>query len=160
MRLIVIRHAIAVERSPDIPDDARPLTQEGKRRFRQAARGLARLFPQPDLLLSSPLLRARQTARIAGKAWSMPVTEEAALGGGSVAELESALRRVPAQATVALVGHEPQVSEFLAHLLGSSQPDRLTFKKGGVAVVDRPAGADAPGVLVAVLPPRLLRLSR
>jgi phosphohistidine phosphatase len=157
MRLIVIRHAIAVDRSPDIPDDARPLTQEGKKRFRQAARGLARLFPPPDLLLTSPLLRARQTARIASKAWHVPLTDEDALGGGSVADLESALRRVPAQATVALVGHEPQLSEFLAHLVGSNQPDRLTFKKGGAAVVDLPAGPDGAGTLVAVLPPRVLR---
>lgn len=160
MRLFIIRHAIAVERSPDIPDDARPLTDEGRKRFRQAASGLARLFPKPDLLLTSPLLRARQTARIAARAWHVVLTEEAALAGGSVAELESALGRLPARATVALVGHEPQVSEFLAHLIGSSQADRLTFKKGGVAVVDRPSGADAPGVLVAVLPPRVLRLSR
>ncbi|HET9317401.1 MAG TPA: histidine phosphatase family protein [Vicinamibacteria bacterium] len=157
MRLIVIRHAIAVDRSPDIPDDARPLTQEGKKRFRQAARGLARLFPPPDLLLSSPLLRARQTARIASKAWRVVVTEEVALGGGSVSDLQAALRRVPAQATVAMVGHEPQLSEFLAHILGSSQPDRLTFKKGGAAVVDLPAGPDSAASLLAVLPPRILR---
>lgn len=160
MRLIVIRHAIAVDRSADIPDDARPLTKEGQERFRQAARGLARLFPQPDLLLTSPLLRARQTARIAAKAWRVAVTEEAALDGGTVAELEAALRRVPAQSTVALVGHEPQVSELLAHLVGSSQPDRLTFKKGGVAVVDLPAGPGGAGVLLAVLPPRVLRRTR
>jgi phosphohistidine phosphatase len=157
MRLFIIRHAIAVDRSPDIPDDARPLTDEGRKRFRGAARGLARLFPKPDLLLTSPLLRAKQTARIAGRAWHVRPTEEAALGGGSVSDLEAALRRVPGESAVALVGHEPQVSEFLAHLLGSTHPDRLTFKKGGVAVVDRPAGSDGPGVLVAVLPPRTLR---
>lgn len=157
MRLIIIRHAIAVDRSPDIPDDERPLTEEGRKRFRQAARGLARLFPPPDLLLSSPLVRARQTARIASKAWSVPVTDEAALAGGTVGDLEAALRRVPAQSTVALVGHEPQVSEFLAHLVGSTQPDRLTFKKGGVAVVDLPAGPASVGTLAAVLPPRVLR---
>jgi phosphohistidine phosphatase len=160
MRLFIIRHAIAVERSPDIPDDARPLTPEGRRRFRQAARGLARLFPAPDLLLTSPVLRARQTARIAAKAWHVPPKEEAALDGGSVADLASALRRVPGPSAVALVGHEPQVSEFLAHLLGSTQPDRLTFKKGGVAVVDLPEGPDGVGVLLAVLPPRALRRTR
>jgi phosphohistidine phosphatase len=157
MRLILIRHAIAVDRSPDIPDDARPLTQEGRKRFRQAARGLARLFPTPDLLLSSPLLRARQTARIASRAWRLPVTDEDALGGGSVSDLQAALRRVPTQSTVAMVGHEPQLSEFLAHILGSSQPDRLTFKKGGAAVVDLPAGPEGAATLLAVLPPRVLR---
>lgn len=157
MRLIIIRHAIAVDRSPDVPDDERPLTEEGRKRFRQAARGLARLFPKPDLLLSSPLLRAEQTARIAAKAWSVRVTEEAALAGGTVGDLEAALRRLPPQSTVALVGHEPQVSELLAHLVGSTQPDRLTFKKGGVAVVDLPAGPASVGTLLAVLPPRVLR---
>lgn len=160
MRLFIVRHAIAVDRSPDLPDDARPLTAEGKKRFRQAARGLARLFPKPDLLLSSPLLRAVQTARIASKAWGLPVTQEDALGGGTVAELEAALKRVAGESAVVLVGHEPQVSEFLAHLLGSNQPDRFTFKKGGVAVVDRPTGAEGPGTLVAVLPPRVLRATR
>jgi len=160
MRLFIIRHAIAVERSPDLPDDARPLTEEGKKRFREAARGLARMFPKPDLLLTSPLVRAQQTARIAARAWHVRITEEVALAGGSVSELEAALRKLPAESTVALVGHEPQVSEFLAHVIGSTQPDRVTFKKGGVAVVDRPAGSDGPGMLVAMLPPRVLRVSR
>ena len=50
------------------------------------------------------------------------------------------------------MGHEPQVSELLAQLIGSSQPDRMTFKKGGVAVVDRPAGPEGVAVLLAVLP--------
>jgi phosphohistidine phosphatase len=157
MRLYIVRHAIAAERSPDVPDDSRPLTEEGERRFRQAARGLARLFPAPDYLLTSPLVRARQTARIAGKAWRVKPTPEEALGGGSLEDLSAALRRIPATSSVALVGHEPQVSEYLAHLLGSKHADRLTFKKGGVAVVDLPSGPDGVGVLVAVLPPRILR---
>lgn len=157
MRLFIIRHAIATERSPDVPDDSRPLTDVGRRRFRQAARGLARLFPPPSLLLTSPLVRARQTARIAGKAWRVTPTEEAALAAGTVEELTAALDRVPNATAVALVGHEPQVSEYLAHLVGSRHADRLTFKKGGVAVVDLPAGPRGVGTLVAMLPPRVLR---
>ena len=160
MRVIIIRHAIAAERSPEVPDDSRPLTDRGRKRFRAAARGLARLFPKPDLLLTSPLVRAVQTARIAGRAWGIKPTEEGALGGGSVEELVGALRRVPATSTVALVGHEPQVSEYLARLSGSTHPDRLTFKKGGVAIVDLPAGPDSVGNLLAVLPPRVLRCVR
>ena len=100
MRLFIIRHAIAVDRSPDIPDDARPLTPAGKRRFREAARGLARLFPRPDRLLTSPCCRARQTASIAGKAWGIAPADEVALAGGSVAELEAALRRLPPESSV------------------------------------------------------------
>lgn len=157
MRVFIIRHAIATERSPDVPDDSRPLTKVGRRRFRQAARGLARLFPSPDRLLTSPLLRARETARIAGEAWQVRPTAEAALAGGTVEELTAALERVADAPAVALIGHEPQVSEYLAHLVGSKHPDRLTFKKGGAAVVDLPTGPRGVGTLVAVLPPRILR---
>lgn len=160
MRVFIVRHAIAEERSPDVPDDARALTRRGKRRFRRAARGLARLFSKPDLLLTSPLVRARQTARLAGRAWKVSVQEENALAGGSIQDLDDVLRRLPAGSSVGLVGHEPQVSEFLAHLLGSTHPDRLTFKKGGVAVIDLPEGPDRVGVLLAVLPPRVLRRAR
>ena len=60
MRLLLIRHAIAVPRgTPDVPDDERPLTKRGVTRFRSAARGLAEAVARPDVLLTSPLLRAR-----------------------------------------------------------------------------------------------------
>ena len=160
MRVFIIRHAIAADRSPDVPDDSRPLTRRGKRRFRRAARGLARLFASPEHLLTSPLVRARQTARIAGRAWKNDFKEENALAGGSIQDVDAVLRRYQPGSTVALVGHEPQVSELLAHLVGSTHADRLTFKKGGVAVVDLPAGPDGVGVLLAVLPPRILRRAR
>src|SRR5262245_21183379 len=66
MRLLIIRHAIAVPRgTADIPDDERPLTKRGRRRFRTAAAGLARVVKRPDFVLSSPLPRARETAEIA-----------------------------------------------------------------------------------------------
>jgi phosphohistidine phosphatase len=157
MRVFIIRHAIATERSPDVPDDSRPLTRRGRKRFRSTAKGLARLFPSPDHLLTSPLVRAKETARMAGEAWQVRPTAEPALAGGSIAEVEAVLRRYDTGATIALVGHEPQVSELLAHLVGSTHADRLTFKKGGVAVVDLPAGPSGVGVLLAVLPPRVLR---
>ena len=70
MKLLIIRHAIAVSRnSADLPDDERPLTGRGRRRFRKAADGLARIVDRPDVLLTSPLRRAVQTAEIAAKAW-------------------------------------------------------------------------------------------
>ena len=66
MKLLLIRHAAAVPRgTPGVPDDERPLTPDGKAKFRVAARGLARVTRRPDLLLTSPLLRARATAEIA-----------------------------------------------------------------------------------------------
>ncbi|HSD65172.1 MAG TPA: histidine phosphatase family protein, partial [Vicinamibacteria bacterium] len=70
MQLLIIRHAIAAERgTPGIPDEERPLTPEGETKFREVAKGLARLVARPDALLTSPLLRARQTAAIAAEAW-------------------------------------------------------------------------------------------
>src|SRR5687768_12925991 len=122
MRLVIIRHAIAVDReTTDLPDEDRPLTRKGIRRFRSAARGLARLLPRPDTLFTSPLVRARQTARIAARAWGGPdPVEAAALAGGEFKDVAKTLAGFPGEAVVAIVGHEPQVSEILARLLGGA----------------------------------------
>jgi phosphohistidine phosphatase len=85
------------------------------------------------------------------------VEEEAALAGGSYNEIATALGRFPAEATVAVVGHEPDLSALLGRLLGSSHGERLTFKKGGAALVDVPGPLSDGGTLVWYLPPRLLR---
>jgi phosphohistidine phosphatase SixA len=90
----------------------------------------------------------------------MKVTRDEALAGGSVEDVLTLLARFPADTTVALVGHEPQLSELLAHLVGSNDADRLAFKKGGVAVVDLPEGTRSVGVLSAFLPPGVLRAAR
>src|SRR5258708_1628001 len=85
MHLLIVRHAIAVPHgTPEVPEDERPLTPRGEKRFRAAARGLARICRPPDVLLSSPLVRARQTADIAPEAWGdVKVSEADALAGGS-----------------------------------------------------------------------------
>lgn len=160
MRVFIIRHAIAQDRGPGIVDDERRLTPRGSRRFRRAARGLACLYPAPAAMVSSPLVRARQTARIAMRAWDLPFTLDDALAGGSVEEVVALLARFPEDATVALVGHEPQLSELLAHLVGVRDAAAVEFKKGGVAVVDLPHGAASPGRLAAFLPPSVLRVVR
>ena len=161
MRIFIIRHAIAADRAPGIVDDERRLTKRGKERFRGAARGLARLFAPPTAMVSSPLVRARQTAQIAARAWDgMEFTRDVALAGGSIEDVQALLSRFPADASVALVGHEPQVSELLAHLVGSKDAASLAFKKGGVAVVDLPEGSLSTGRLAAFLPPGVLRAVR
>ena len=159
MRLLIIRHATAVPHgTPDIPDDERPLTRKGERRFRKAAAGLARLVKRPDALLSSPLPRARSTAEIAAKAWGdVEVTEEPALAGGSFNQIATALSRFPAESLVAIVGHEPDLSGLLGRLLGTSHGERLTFKKGGAALTEVPGPVSEGGILVWSLPPRILR---
>jgi phosphohistidine phosphatase len=159
MRLLIIRHATAVPSgTPGVAEDARPLTPRGRARFRVAARGLARIAHRPDVLLTSPLPRAHATAEIAARAFRRlePVVEPA-LAHGSVAEVVAALARQPADALVAIVGHEPVVSGLLARLLGAGDGGRLPFKKGGAALVDLPDGAGGSGRLIWFLKPRILR---
>lgn len=161
MKLVIVRHAIAVPSgTPGIPDDDRPLTPKGKRRFRQAARGLARIVARPDVLLSSPLPRALETAEIAAKAWGRRIKPrtEAALAGNSIGDLLELLGAQPPDSTVCVVGHEPTLSTLLARLLGSSHSDRLAFGKGGAALVDVPGSPPEGGRLVWLLRPRVLRI--
>jgi phosphohistidine phosphatase len=159
MRLLIVRHAIAAERgAPGMSDDERPLTPDGKKRFRIAAKGLARIMPRPDVVFTSPLIRARQTAEIAVRAWGNiePVDLEA-LATGDVDGLAEALSARKAEESVAIVGHEPHVSVLLARLVGSSQTDRFSFRKGGVVLVDLSGCLKDGGQLVWFLPPKVLR---
>jgi phosphohistidine phosphatase len=159
MELLIVRHAIAVERgAPGLSDDVRPLSPEGRDKFRTAARGLAEIVKRPDALLTSPLLRARQTAEIAAAAWGrIKPRELQALADGDFDGLGAALAELPAGALVAVFGHEPHVSDLLARLLGGAAPERLTFRKGGAALVELPAKLADGGRLIWYLRPRVLR---
>ncbi len=141
-----------------MPDDDRPLTPEGKEKFRLAAKGLARIAHRPDVLLTSPLPRARLTAEIAARAFKrIEPGIEPALAHGAVDNIVAVLKVHPHDAIVAIVGHEPLLSELLARLLGASHGERLAFKKGGAALVDLPDGLSAAGRLIWFLKPRILR---
>ena len=159
MKALLIRHAAALPKgTPGVLDDERPLTTSGTTKFRAAARGLARITPRPAVLLTSPLPRAFATAEIAARAFKdMTPTIEPALAGQSVDAIVAALSLHPADATVAVVGHEPVLGAFLAQMLGAAQAERLAFKKGGAALVDLPEGPSAAGRLVWFLDPRTLR---
>jgi phosphohistidine phosphatase len=159
MKALLVRHAAAIPRgTPGILDDERPLTTSGEIKFRAAARGLARIAPRPDVLLTSPLPRAHATAEIAARAFKrIEPRIETALARQSVDGIVAVLKTHPRDATVALVGHEPMLGALLAQMLGSAQAERLAFKKGGVALVDLPEGPAAPGRLIWFLDPRVLR---
>jgi phosphohistidine phosphatase len=159
VKLLLVRHAAAVPSgTPGVPDDERPLTSEGAAKFRVAAKGLARIARRPDVLLTSPLPRARATADIAAKAFKrIEPTVEPALAHGSVDQILTALGRRPSDATIAVVGHEPTLSMILARLLGAVDGERLAFKKGGAALVDLPDGPSGGGRLVWFLKPKVLR---
>jgi phosphohistidine phosphatase len=159
VQLMIIRHATAVPRgTPGIADDERPLTKGGEKQWKRAARGLARVARRPDVLLTSPLPRAARTAEIAAKAWrKLTATQTPALQDGSFEAIAAAIGEYPTDSTVAIVGHEPDLSAFLARLLGTPNAGRLTFRKGGAALVDVPGEIADGGALTWYLSPRILR---
>jgi phosphohistidine phosphatase len=159
MRLLIIRHAVAVPRgAPGILDPDRPLTSEGEKKFRKAARGLARAMDRPDEILTSPWARALRTAEIAAEAWGKLAPKKTeALAGGTFEDLAAVLDGYPANASVAVVGHEPWLSGLLARLLGATEDERLEFKKGGIALVEVPGPLAEGGRLVLFLAPKILR---
>jgi phosphohistidine phosphatase len=159
VKLLLVRHAAAVPRgTPGGHDDERPLTPKGKAKFTVAAKGLARIARRPDVLLTSPLPRARATAEIAARAFRrIEPTIEPALAHEGLDGIVAALGAHPAGATVAIVGHEPTLSALLARLLGAAHGERLAFKKGGAALVDLPDGPTGLGVLLWFLKPKVLR---
>jgi phosphohistidine phosphatase len=159
MKLLLIRHAAAVPSgTPGIADGERPLTADGEAEFRSAAGGLAWIADPPDVLLSSPLVRARVTADIAAQAFGrLEPRIEPALAHGTPETILTALAAHAAATTIGVVGHEPLLSALLARLVGVSESARIAFEKGGVALVDLPGGLSAPGRLVWFLEPSILR---
>ncbi len=164
MDLILVRHAIAFERDPARwPDDReRPLTRNGEERFRKAARGLERLFPSVDVVLSSPLTRAWQTAQILKEeaAWPAPVECEELEPDRKPAEMFDILRS-RSNGPVALVGHEPHLGELISLLLtGADDGAAFELRKGGVARLELEKPMPGEGVLRWLMPPKILRAIR
>jgi phosphohistidine phosphatase len=164
MELLIVRHAIAYPRDATRwPDDTqRPLTAEGIRRGRRAAAGLKRIARRPDLILTSPLVRARDTAKIfsRGAHWPEAVECDALAPQGRLEDVLEALRRHGEKAVcAAVVGHQPHLGRLLAHCLrGEARPEAFELKKSAVACVQfEGAPAAHRGVLAWSLAPRILR---
>src|SRR6266404_6260173 len=160
VELYLIRHGVAEERGDAWPDDAkRPLSEDGMARLKKAARGLDRLGISIDVILTSPLVRTRQTAEIvAAELDSHPhVTNIQSLApGGTYQALIADLEKHGRRTRIALVGHEPGIGELAARLVGTRRA--FAFKKGSICRIDvkslPPAG---PGVLRWFITPRILR---
>jgi phosphohistidine phosphatase len=160
LELYLIRHGVAAERGKDWPDDSkRPLTPEGIARLRKEARGLNEIGVGFDQIVTSPLVRTRQTAEVfAEELKSKPpiVTSDALAPAGSPALAIQEITKHVRKARVALVGHEPNLGELAGLLIGARTP--LEFKKGGIARIDfdalPPKGA---GILRWFLTPKMLR---
>jgi phosphohistidine phosphatase len=159
MEIYLIRHAIAEERGEEWPDDdLRPLTGNGIKRFEESAEGLLEFEAPPARIITSPLVRAKQTAELVAAAMRQRVTvavmEELA-PGYPPSKVLSKVRKLKGKGPVALVGHEPDLGHLAAHLLGASRP--LPFKKGGMCRIDVVWGRPPRGTLVWFLPPKALR---
>ncbi|CAN5352603.1 phosphohistidine phosphatase SixA [soil metagenome] len=166
MDLYLVRHAIAEPRdSARWPDDSeRPLTAAGIERFRAAARGLRRLGVEVDAVLASPYVRARHTAELLTKEAAWPSPEECR-------ELEPSTHRNEGldalrdrqESALALVGHQPLLSELASLLLaGDGRLLRLELKKGAAMCLrfDGSAEAGAAALRWSVSPKLLGSLGR
>jgi phosphohistidine phosphatase len=139
--LYLVRHAIAAERDPkEYPDDDRPLTKAGIKKMRKAARGLATLVPEVDLIVSSPLVRARETALILSD--EIKAAEYKAdpglLPGSNLDHLRAKLQKLVRTQTIMCVGHEPDLGQLASLLLHARilSDNQIQFKKGGVCCLE------------------------
>ena len=163
MDLYLVRHAVAFDRDyKRWPNDAdRPLTPEGEDDFRLAAGDLSSIVPQVEMVLSSPYVRAWQTAEILSEEASWPAPDIFSVLKPEVPphEVALALRTYAAADSLALVGHRPSLHELAAYLLtGEGDMLNIGLKKGGAACIQFD---DAPergaGKLRWLLTPKILR---
>lgn len=130
MKLYMLRHATAEEGQPSQSDRARRLTGDGVAESRTVGAALKRLGVKLDLIVTSPAVRATETARIVSQALNIEmVDDDSLLPGCRLRDLESVVGRFPHAEQLMIVGHEPDFSEIIAVLTGG----RVVMKKGGLA---------------------------
>ncbi len=172
MRLLLFRHGPAEARDGvRWPDDLlRPLSEQGARRTRRAALGVARLEPKADAVFSSPATRCLESARLLAAALLVPaepIVLSSLAPGGAWPETLRRLAREDLAATIAVVGHEPDLALLTGALLGA-EPASLAFKKAGACALewDTPEPGRArlkwwlgPGTLRSLKPRRAGRVA-
>jgi len=144
--IYLMRHGIAADLVAGTSDADRALTADGVRKTTRAAVGLQKIGVKPDLILSSPLRRAEETARLVGEvvAPNTPIELYPPLAGGSPEEVIRGLRAHRRASELLLVGHQPDLGHLASYLLtGSVNLVPLPLKKAGVAAIS-----------VASVPPR------
>ena len=160
LELYLIRHGLAAERGEEYPDDSkRPLTSGGISRLRKEAKALEELGVGFDHIITSPLTRTRQTADVFAESLkskpSLSHSDALAPAGTSAAVIQELAKHMR-KGRIALVGHEPNIGELAARLIGARLP--LEFKKGGICRIDfevfPPKGM---GQLRWFVTPRMLR---
>jgi phosphohistidine phosphatase len=162
MLLLLIRHAHAGERDPaQWPDDTqRPITDKGRKVQRDVSRFLRKRDLAPRLVLTSPWLRAEQTAEIVvqeARVAQPAVACDALADNPDLIRLADYVGEQPPEAIVALVGHSPWMEELAALLLGGSASDlRIDFPKSGVMGIDLAEIAEAAGELRFFVRPKMV----
>jgi phosphohistidine phosphatase len=142
MKIHVLRHGIAAMRDDlDIENDSgRPLTPKGKRQLRQIAGAMTKMGLRFDLILSSPYLRAKQTAEIVAKSLKLEKRLKFSDALAPDGSLENLIRQLneskPAPEKVLLVGHEPYLSSLISLLTTGREDLMMDFKKGGLCKLE------------------------
>ena len=153
----LLRHAHAGDPERWSGDDAaRPLSDKGRRQAERLGRLLASVDEAPDIFITSPRVRARETADIVAHALGAPVVEDPRLGSGfDLDDLTDIIRAHGAATRPCIVGHDPDFSEVLGELVGVPM---LPMRKGAFARVDLPdrAASAGAGTLRYLIPPELL----
>jgi phosphohistidine phosphatase len=138
MNLYIVRHAIAVERGTSgyEDDSQRPLTDAGAKKMKKIAKGIHRLGIELDVILTSPYVRARDTAKILADRFDMSdkiYFSENLIPPSNFESLVFEIHEKYDLANIALVGHEPMLSSLVSWLTTGDTDARITLKKGGVA---------------------------
>ena len=159
LSLYFLRHGQAGNRTEWHGDDSkRPLTVDGKHRMEREAAAIRKLELSLDLIITSPLVRAYQTAEIVARALGAPtklITDDRVGLGFDPEQLAAIVAEHRKAKKVMLVGHEPDFGETISQLTGGG---RLTMKKGALAYVEIADLASLEGVLVWLIPPKALAL--
>ncbi len=164
--LYLIRHGIAVDRHEGMDDEIRPLTVKGRQKTAEVAQQLKTLRLEFSQILTSPLTRARQTAEIllqAGLSNQVNVTDTLSPMGSFVDWLDwlKGYNQPGQEKAIALVGHEPALSQWAELLLWREARGVLSLKKAGIIGLTVPDKIDPLGntILFWLTPPRFLILS-
>jgi phosphohistidine phosphatase len=164
MELFILRHGIAVERGTSgyKNDFDRPLTPKGKRQLRQSCGALRKMKLKFDLILSSPLVRARETAEIVATELKskkrLRFSEHLRPGGSFHKLILDVCQSKPAPENVLLVGHEPDLSELISLLVSGKSHGGFALKKGGLAKLEvEHLRAGQCATLAWLLTPKLLK---
>jgi len=161
--LCIMRHGAAVARGQAgySDDSKRPLTESGRKKMQEIAAGLREAGFAADCIISSPLVRAVETAKIAATAVGslVPLEISETLSPGATPEsLLALLARHKNRWRILVVGHEPDLSQLAARLIGAGRNSNLAFRKGGCCLITfSEFPPKSPGQLVWWLTPRILR---